>query len=55
MAGYAMDLGEAGAEYTQGVTMPSQTEMGAAAENTLALAKGVFGCLLYTSPSPRDS
>ena len=45
MAGYAMDLGEAGAEYTQGVTMPSQTEMGAAAENTLALAKGVFGVM----------
>ena len=45
MAGYAMDLGEAGAEYTQGVTMPSQTEMGAAAEGTLALAKGIFGVM----------
>ena len=45
MAGYAMDLGEAGTEYTQGVTMPSQTEMGAAAEGTLALAKGIFGVM----------
>ena len=45
MAGYAIDLGEAGTSYTQGVTMPSATELDAATGAITTLGKGLFGVL----------
>jgi len=45
MAGYAMDLGEAGAQYAQGVTMPSATELGASAKAIEGLGKGLFSVM----------
>ena len=45
MAGYAMDLGEAGSEYAQGVTMPSATELGATARGLETLGRGLFSVM----------
>lgn len=45
MAGYAMDLGEAGTEYTQGVTMPSATELGASAQAIEGIGRGLFSVM----------
>ena len=45
MAGYAMDLGEAGAQYAQGVTMPSATELGASAQAIEGLGRGLFSVM----------
>jgi len=45
MAGYAMDLGEAGAQYAQGVTMPSATELGASAQAIEGIGRGLFSVM----------
>jgi len=45
MAGYAIDLGEAGTEYAQGVTMPSATELGATARGLETLGRGLFSVM----------
>ena len=45
MAGFAVDIGDAGAAYEQGVTSPSTTETAAAAQGLNMLGKGVFGLL----------
>lgn len=45
MAGYAIDLGEAGTSYAQGVTMPSATELDAATGAITTLGEGLFGVL----------
>ena len=45
MAGFAVDIGDAGAAYEQGVTAPSTTETAAAAQGLNMLGKGVFGLL----------
>ena len=43
MAGFAIDLGDAGSEFAQGVSAPSATEMGAAARGLDQLTTGLFG------------
>lgn len=45
MAGFAVDIGDAGSAYEQGVTMPSATSTGAAADGLAMLGKGLFGAL----------
>jgi hypothetical protein len=45
MAGYAIDLGEAGTSYAQGVTMPSATELGATARGLETLSRGLFSVM----------
>ena len=45
MAGYAIDLGEAGTSYAQGVTMPSATELGATARGLETLGRGIFSVM----------
>lgn len=45
MAGFAIDIGDEGTAYAQGVTMPSATGLGAAAEGLSMLGKGVFRSL----------
>ena len=45
MAGYAIDLGEAGTSYAQGVTMPSATELGATARGLETLGRGLFSVM----------
>jgi hypothetical protein len=45
MAGYAMDLGDAGAQYAQGVTMPSATELGASAQAIEGIGRGLFSVM----------
>ena len=45
MAGYAIDLGEAGTSYAQGVTMPSATELGATARGLDTLGRGLFSVM----------
>jgi hypothetical protein len=45
MAGFAVDIGDAGAAFEQGVTAPSTTETAAAAQGLNMLGKGVFGLL----------
>lgn len=45
MAGFAIDLGEAGASYEQGVTMPSATELGATARGLETLGRGIFSVM----------
>lgn len=45
MAGFAIDLGDAGTAYEQGVTMPSATSAGAAAQGLQTLGRGLFGVL----------
>lgn len=45
MAGFAVDIGDAGAAFEQGVTMPSATSTGAAADGLAMLGKGIFGAL----------
>jgi hypothetical protein len=45
MAGFAIDIGDEGTAYAQGVTMPSATGLGAAAEGLSMFGKGVFRTL----------
>ena len=45
MAGYAIDLGEVGTSYAQGVTMPSATELGATARGLETLGRGLFSVM----------
>lgn len=45
MAGFAIDIGDEGAAYAQGVTMPSATSASVAAEGLSMIGKGVFGVL----------
>ena len=45
MAGFAVDIGDAGAEYAQGVSAPSATSASAAAQGLTTLARGVFGTM----------
>jgi len=45
MAGFAIDIGDEGTAYSQGVTMPSATSASVAAEGISAIGKGVFGVL----------
>lgn len=45
MAGFAIDIGDEGTAYAQGVTMPSATSASVAAEGISAIGKGVFGVL----------
>ena len=45
MAGYAIDLGEGGTSYAQGVTMPSATELGATARGLETLGRGLFSVM----------
>ncbi len=45
MAGFAIDIGDEGAAYAQGVTMPSATSASVAAEGLSMMGKGVFGVL----------
>ena len=40
-----MDLGEAGAQYAQGVTMPSATELGASAQAIEGIGRGLFSVM----------
>jgi len=40
-----MDLGEAGSEYAQGVTMPSATELGASAQAIEGIGRGLFSVM----------
>ena len=43
MAGFAMDIGDAGSQYAQGVAAPSATEAGAAAKGLQIASQGLFG------------
>lgn len=45
MAGFAVDIGDAGAEYAQGVSAPSATSASAAAQGLNTLGRGVFGTM----------
>lgn len=45
MAGFAIDIGDEGTAYAQGVTMPSATGLGAAAEGLSMFGRGVFRTL----------
>jgi len=45
MAGFAIDIGDEGAAYAQGVTMPSATSASVAADGLSMIGKGVFGVL----------
>ena len=45
MAGFAVDIGDAGAAFEQGVTAPSTTEASASAQGLNMIGKGVFGLL----------
>ena len=45
MAGFAVDIGDAGAAFEQGVTAPSATSTDAAASGLAMLGKGIFGAL----------
>ena len=45
MAGFAVDLGDAGTAYERGVTMPSATTAGAAAQGLQQVSRGLFGVL----------
>lgn len=45
MAGFAVDIGDEGTAYSQGVTMPSATSASVAAQGISAIGKGVFGVL----------
>jgi hypothetical protein len=45
MAGFAVDLGDAGTAYERGVTMPSATTAGAAAQGLQQISRGLFGVL----------
>lgn len=45
MAGFAVDIGDAGAEYAQGVSAPSATSASAAAQGLSTLGRGVFGTM----------
>jgi hypothetical protein len=45
MAGFAVDLGDAGTAYERGVTMPSATTAGAAAQGLNQISRGLFGVL----------
>ena len=45
MAGFAVDIGDAGAAFEQGVTAPSATATDAAANGLAMLGKGIFGVL----------
>jgi len=45
MAGFAVDIGDAGAEYAQGVSAPSATSASAAAQGLSTLGRGIFGTL----------
>lgn len=45
MAGFAIDIGDEGAAYAQGVTMPSATSASVAAEGLSMIGRGVFGVL----------
>lgn len=45
MAGFAVDIGDAGAEYAQGVSAPSATSASAAAQGLTTLGRGVFGTM----------
>jgi len=45
MAGFAVDIGDAGAAFEQGVTAPSATSTDAAANGLAMLGKGLFGAL----------
>lgn len=45
MAGFAIDIGETGSEYEQGVTAPSATSMDAAASGLSMIGKGLFGVM----------
>lgn len=45
MAGFAVDIGDEGTAYAQGVTMPSATSASVAAEGLSMIGRGVFGAL----------
>ena len=45
MPGFAIDIGDEGTAYAQGVTMPSATGLGAAAEGLSMFGRGVFRTL----------
>ena len=45
MAGFAVDIGDEGTAYAQGVTAPSATSASVAAQGISAIGKGVFGVL----------
>lgn len=45
MAGFAVDIGDAGTAFEQGVAAPSATATGAAANGLAMLGKGIFGAL----------
>lgn len=45
MAGYAVDIGDKGSEFAQGVSAPSATAAGAAAQGLNNLTSGLFGTL----------
>lgn len=45
MAGFAVDIGDAGAEYAQGVSAPSATSASAAAQGLSTLGRGIFGTM----------
>ena len=45
MAGFAVDIGDEGTAYAQGVTAPSATSASVAAQGIAAIGKGVFGVL----------
>lgn len=45
MAGFAIDIGDEGTAYAQGVTMPSATSASIAAEGLSMIGRGVFGVL----------
>ena len=45
MAGFAIDLGDAGASFEQGVAVPSSTATAAGAQGLANLSKGLFGAM----------
>ena len=45
MAGFAVDIGDEGTAYAQGVTAPSATSASVAAQGISTIGKGVFGIL----------
>lgn len=54
---YDVDIGDAGADYARGISYPSSSELGVAAQGINALSKGLFGVLgsMQSSSKPTDT
>ncbi len=53
--GFAIDIGNEGAAYEQGVNMPNYSISAAAVEGPTSLGQGVFGFLDATVPATKTA